>query len=60
MATRRSPLDDDCVPIEDDDGGVESDGDICDRRSCECPRSEHENGKGACACGRCKKFKEPS
>lgn len=40
--------------IEDDDGGIEADGDICER--CECPRDAH--GDDGCACGRCRKFKE--
>ena len=52
--------DDDAVHIDDDDGGTDSDADICDR--CDCPRDMHdEDGKGAClVCGdrRCKKFKE--
>jgi len=49
--------DDEVVRIADDDGGTDSDGDICDR--CDCPRSAHEDGKGECsACGRCRKFKE--
>lgn len=43
--------------IDDDDGGIESDSDICDR--CECTRGDHEGGTGPCdACGRCRKFKE--
>jgi hypothetical protein len=49
--------DDDAVHIDDDDGGTDSDADICDR--CEDPRSAHEDGKGACTqCNRCRKFKE--
>ncbi len=47
---------DDFYHIDDDDGGVDSGGDICER--CECTRDQHEDGKGPCACGRCKKFKE--
>jgi hypothetical protein len=48
--------DDEAMRIEDDDGGVESDGDICER--CDCPRDHHEEGKGPCSCGRCRKFVE--
>jgi len=47
--------DDDAVRIDDDDGGTDSDGDICER--CECIRARHEDGVGECACGRCRKFK---
>jgi len=48
---------DDAVHIDDDDGGTDSDGDICER--CECTREMHEDGKGACMmCDRCRKFKE--
>jgi hypothetical protein len=42
--------------IDDDDGGIESDGDICEK--CECPRDAHEDGKGPCYCGHCRRFKE--
>lgn len=41
---------------DDDDSDIESDGDICEK--CEHPRAEHENGKGECTCGRCRRFKE--
>lgn len=49
---------DDAYHIDDDDGGLEADGDICDR--CDCTREMHEDGKGECACGRCRKFKDPA
>jgi hypothetical protein len=50
-------LDDDYAHIDDDDGGVDSDADPCDR--CECPRGQHAEGRGACLCG-CRKFKDPT
>jgi hypothetical protein len=47
----------DAYHIDDDDGGTDSDGDICER--CECTRETHEASKGACTvCDRCRKFKE--
>jgi hypothetical protein len=46
---------DEAYHIDDDDGGADSDADICER--CECCRDLHEDGIGACGCGRCKKFK---
>ena len=49
---------DDVVHIDDDDGGTDSDADICDR--CNCSRGDHEEGTSACTrCGKCRKFKEP-
>lgn len=51
------PFDDDCYHIDDDDGGTEGDGDVCDR--CYCARTKHEDGIGACDCGRCRKFVNP-
>jgi hypothetical protein len=50
--------DDEYAHIDDDDGGVESDADPCDR--CECPRDIHDDSKGECVCGACPAFKEPS
>lgn len=41
--------------IDDDDGGVESDFDPCDK--CYCPRGDHDRD-GCRACGKCRKFKE--
>jgi hypothetical protein len=46
---------DDAGHIDDDDGGIESDGDICEK--CEHPRDMHEDDKGACGACNCKKFK---
>lgn len=48
--------DDEYTHIDDDDGGTESDGDICER--CECERYEHSEGVNECSCGRCPRFKE--
>lgn len=50
--------DDEYTHIDDNDGGVESDGDICER--CECTRDQHEDGGPCMSCGpkRCRKFKE--
>lgn len=39
----------------DDEKDVESDFDVCE--TCGCPRADHEDSRGACACGRCRKFK---
>jgi hypothetical protein len=39
-------LEEDWHVIEDDDGGTESDGDICE--GCEWPRSEHKRGGRGC------------
>ena len=48
---------DDAVHIDDDDGGTDSDADICAR--CEDTREMHTDGAGECmACNRCRKFKE--
>jgi hypothetical protein len=49
--------DEEALHIDDEDGDTDSDSDICDR--CDCPRGEHEDGKGECNCGRCKKYKSP-
>lgn len=46
----------DAIRINDEDGDTGSDGDICDH--CDCPRPHHENGTGACTCGRCHHFEE--
>jgi len=54
-----STLDEDYEVIEDDDGGTESDSDICDRAGCEHERGQHEEGIGACTkCKKCKAFKD--
>lgn len=54
-----STLDEDYDVIEDDDGGTESDSDICVRSGCEHERGQHEEGIGACTkCKKCKAFKE--
>jgi hypothetical protein len=49
------PEDDDFVYVGDDDD-TESDFDVCE--TCGCPRGKHEDSRKACACGRCKRFKE--
>ena len=49
--------DEEAYHIDDDDGGTEGALDPCDR--CGCARSDHEDDEGECACGRCRKFKEP-
>lgn len=56
-ASDASPDDDDYEYVDDDDTDIESDGDICARARCEHPREMHEDGKGACQCGKCVKFK---
>lgn len=40
---------------EGDDKDDESDVDPCEK--CGCPRHEHEDSRGTCGCGRCKRFK---
>ncbi len=48
---------DEAYHIDDDDGGTDADGDICE--GCDCARVDHEEGNGRCnRCGSCNKFKE--
>ncbi len=48
--------DDDIRHADDDDSDIESEGDLCER--CEHPRTNHEDGTGACTCGKCRRFKD--
>jgi hypothetical protein len=49
--------DEEAMRIDDEDGDTSSDSDVCDR--CGCSRDAHENdGRGECACGGCRRFKE--
>jgi len=48
--------DEEAMRIGDEDGDTSSDSDVCDR--CSCLRENHEGGRGECACGGCRRFKE--
>lgn len=57
MPNKPSLLDDDYEPIDDTDGDCSAENDPCDR--CECSRYLHDDGKGECTCGKCRKFVQP-
>ena len=49
--------DEEMLVIDDEDGDTDSDGDICARKGCEEPRSQHEDGYGPCSgCSTCPRF----
>lgn len=50
-------FDEEARHIDDDDGGTDSDFDVCD--ACGCVRAVHDGGDGQCSyCERCNTFRD--